>query len=120
MSAGCLGKSKVAQRESVPGIAAPEADHALTALTNPQTGSRSAPKGDTCKVKGEIGSPQTDIIGAAKRFQRDMMIRLGGMLLIAGAELLAAIRYLPPHPQPRRLPGTGTIACEGSRRRPRR
>ncbi len=45
-------------------------------------------------VRGEVASLRADV----RLLEQRMTVRLGGMMIVAVGILLAAIRYLPPHP----------------------
>ncbi len=49
-------------------------------------------------LKGDSATLRTEVVTAMELLQRDMTIRLGGMIIVAVGILLAAMRYLPPHP----------------------
>jgi hypothetical protein len=58
-------------------------------------------KEDIAGVKGEIGGLRHGIAiqhADMELLRRDLTIKAGGMMVIAVGILLAAIRYLPPHP----------------------
>jgi len=50
------------------------------------------------RLRADMASLEARLLGAIELLRRDMTIKLGGMLVIAVGVLLAAIRYLPPHP----------------------
>jgi hypothetical protein len=81
----------MAQRLQAAGFAAPQAAGAAEALAEALTGADLATKGDLASVR-------TDLLGAIELLRRDMTIKLGSMIFIAVGVLLAAMRYLPPHP----------------------
>ena len=78
---------RMAQRLQAAGFAAPQAAGAAEALT-----------GADLATKGDLASVRTDLLGAIELLRRDMTIKLGSMIFIAVGVLLAAMRYLPPHP----------------------
>ena len=49
-------------------------------------------------VRAEIAAVRAEFKAEIELLLRDMTIRLGSMLVIAVGIILAAIRYLPPHP----------------------
>ena len=59
-------------------------------------------KGDSASLRTELKSDsaslRTEVVAAIELLQRDMTIKLGGMIVIAVGVLLAAMRYMPPHP----------------------
>jgi hypothetical protein len=111
---------KMAQRLEAAGFAASQAAGASEALAEALTGADLATKGDIAGVKGEIAALRTELksdnaslkaelkgdnaslraelLGAMELLRRDMTIKLGGMIFIAVGVLLAAMRYMPPHP----------------------
>ncbi len=50
------------------------------------------------ELKGEIGSLRTELTGQIELLRRDLTIKLGGMIFVGVGVILAALRYLPPHP----------------------
>lgn len=78
---------KMAQRLEAAGFGIPQAAGAAEALAEALTGADLATKRDIA-----------DVMAAIELLQRDMTIKLGGMIIVAVGVLLAAIRYLPPHP----------------------
>ena len=82
---------KTAQRLEAAGFPGPQAADAAEALAEALVGADLAKKGD-------IASLRTEVLGAIELLRRDMTIKLGGLIIIAVGVLLAAIRYLPPHP----------------------
>jgi hypothetical protein len=100
---------KMAQRLEAAGFAAPQAAGASEALAEALTGADLATKSDIAGVKSEIaslrtelrseiGGLRTELKGDMELLRRDMTIKLGGMIFIAVGVLLAAMRYMPPHP----------------------
>jgi hypothetical protein len=111
---------KMAQRLEAAGFAAPQAAGASEALAEALTGADLATKGDIAGVKSDIASLRTELKseigglraelksdlvslrtelkGDTELLRRDMTIKLGGMIFIAVGVLLAAMRYMPPHP----------------------
>lgn len=50
------------------------------------------------EVKSELRLVETGLRAELKQIEQRMTIKLGAMLLALAGLLLAAIRYLPPHP----------------------
>ncbi len=50
------------------------------------------------ELKGDIATLSAEVMAAIELLRRDMTIRLGGMMVVAVGVLLAAMRYMPPHP----------------------
>jgi len=48
------------------------------------------------ELKAEIAALRTELTAEIELLRRDLTIRLGGMIVVAVAIILAAIRYLPP------------------------
>ncbi|HEY1260680.1 MAG TPA: hypothetical protein VGF34_15640 [Stellaceae bacterium] len=46
----------------------------------------------------EIAAVRTELRADIELLRRDITIRFGSMLVVAVGIILAAIRYLPPHP----------------------
>jgi len=78
---------RMAQRLEAAGFAAAQAAGAAEALT-----------GADLATKGDLASVRTDLLGAIELLRQDMTIKLGGMIFIAVGVVLAAMRYMPPHP----------------------
>ncbi len=55
-------------------------------------------KADIAKTKAELKADIADVRSDVKFLEQRMTIKLGGMMIIAVGILMAAIRYLPPHP----------------------
>ena len=93
---------KMAQRLEAAGFGRSQATGASEALAEALVGADLATKGDIAalrtELKGDIAALRTELVSAAELLRRDMTIKLGGMMIIATGILLAAIRYLPPHP----------------------
>jgi hypothetical protein len=89
---------KMAQRLEAAGFAAPQAAGASEALAEALTGADLATKSDIAGVRSEIASLRAELLGSMELLRRDMTIKLGGMIFIAVGVLLAAMRYMPPHP----------------------
>ena len=111
---------KMAQRLEAAGFTAPQAAGASEALAEAITGSDLATKSDLlatkseltaeiASVRTEIGTLRTEVrldmsatrnelLAAIELLRRDMTIKLGGMIFVAVGVLLAAMRYMPPHP----------------------
>lgn len=118
---------KMAQRLEAAGFTRPQADGAAEALAEALLGADLATKGDVAAVRADVGavrvevgavreevgtvevSLKAEIANAEARFEarlnaaiellrRDITIKFGSMLMVAVGVILAAIRYLPPHP----------------------
>jgi multidrug efflux pump subunit AcrA (membrane-fusion protein) len=50
------------------------------------------------ELKAEIAAVRAEPSGEIELLRRDLTIRLGSMMIVAVGVILAAIRYLPPHP----------------------
>jgi hypothetical protein len=85
----------MAQRLEAAGFAAPQAVGASEALAEAITGSGLATKSDLSR---EIAILRTEVLTAIELLRRDMPIKLGGMIFVAVGVLLAAMRYMRPHP----------------------
>jgi hypothetical protein len=100
---------KFARHLEASGLAASAAAGAAEALADALTGADLATRSDITGVKGEIAAlrtevkaelsaTRTEVFNAIELLRRDITIKFGSMLVIAVGILLAAIRYLPPHP----------------------
>lgn len=111
---------KMAQRLEDAGFSRTQAAGAAEALAEALLGANLANKADIGSVRADVGSVKTDvkadiesvrmeiaksetrmeerITTAIEMLRRDLTIKLGSMLIVAVGILLAAIRYLPPHP----------------------
>jgi hypothetical protein len=93
---------KMAQRLEAAGFAAPQAAGASEALAEAITGSDLATKSDLAaeiaSVRTELKATRNELLAAIELLRRDMTIKLGGMIFVAVGVLLAAMRYMPPHP----------------------
>ena len=107
---------RMAQRLEAAGFTAPQAAGASEALAEAITGSDLATKSDLLALKSEltaeivgvrveIASVRTELkatrhelLAAIELLRRDMTIKLGGMIFVEVGVLLAAMRYMPPHP----------------------
>jgi hypothetical protein len=49
-------------------------------------------------VTTELKATRNELLAAIELLRRDMTIKLGGMIFVAVGVLLAAMRYMPPHP----------------------
>ena len=99
---------KMAQRLEAAGFAAPQAAGASEALAEAITGSDLATKRGLqatkmnflpkyLSVRTESKATGNELLAAIELLQRDMTIKLGGMIFVAVGVLLAAMRYVPPH-----------------------
>jgi hypothetical protein len=82
-----FGTLKFARRQEDAGLSAPVAAGASEALAEALTGSELATKSDISALRHEM-----------ELLRRDLTIRLGSMMIVGVGVLLAAIRFLPPHP----------------------
>jgi hypothetical protein len=93
---------KMAQRLEAAGFVAPQVAGAPEALAEALTGADLATKSDIAslrtELKGDNTSLRTEVVAAIELPRRDVIIKLGGMIFVAVGALLAAMRYLPPHP----------------------
>jgi hypothetical protein len=100
---------KMAQRLETAGFSGPQAAGAAEALAEALVGADLATKGDlvalegrlrgdVTSVRGDLTSLEAKMLTAIELLRRDMTIKLGGLVFIAVGVLLAAMRYLPPHP----------------------
>jgi hypothetical protein len=55
-------------------------------------------KADIATVGTEMAAPRNELKAEIELLRRDVTIRPGSMLVVAVGILLAAMRYLPPHP----------------------
>ena len=109
MSAVPFDTLKFARHLEESGLAASAAAGAAEAFADALTGADLATKGDIAatrsdiaasktELKAEIAGVRTELLNAMELLRRDITIKFGGMMVIAVGVLLAAIRYLPPHP----------------------
>jgi hypothetical protein len=93
---------KMAQRLEAARFAAPQAAGAAEALAEAITGSDLATKSDLgaeiASVRTELKATRNELLAAIELLRRDMTIKLGGTIFVAVGLLLAAMRYMPPHP----------------------
>jgi len=116
MSAIPFDTLKFARHLEASGLTASAAAGAAEALADALTGADLATKGDLAAVgngvaiefaavrsefaavRSEIAAVKTELKNGIELLRRDITIKFGSMLVIAVGILLAAIRYLPPHP----------------------
>jgi hypothetical protein len=55
-------------------------------------------RADIAALRAEFKSDIAAVRAEIELLRRDLTIRLGGMMVVAVGIILAAIRYLPPHP----------------------
>ena len=55
-------------------------------------------RGEMGGLRGDMAALEARMLSAIELLRRDMTIKFGSMMIIAVGVLLAAIRYLPPHP----------------------
>ncbi|MEO5375586.1 MAG: CCDC90 family protein [Alphaproteobacteria bacterium] len=55
-------------------------------------------KAEIVAVRADLRQETTRLESIIELAKRDITIKLGGMLVVVTGVLLAAIRYLPPHP----------------------
>jgi hypothetical protein len=93
---------KMAQRLESAGFSGPQAAVAAEALAEALVGADLATKGDLNSLgnglRSDMATLEARMLGAIELLRRDMTTRFGGMMIVAVGVLLAAIRYLPPHP----------------------
>ncbi|MGD0431593.1 MAG: hypothetical protein ABSA58_10935 [Acetobacteraceae bacterium] len=104
---------KFARHLEESGLAASAAAGAAEALADALIGADLATKsdigslrtelqGDTtslrAELKGDIAALRAEVMNAIELLRRDITIKFGSMMVISVGILLAAIRYLPPHP----------------------
>lgn len=111
---------KMAQRLEAAGFSRPQAAGAAEALAEALSGADLATKGDLASLQTAVTSDiealraEMKSDSAAGRHEtksefallrrdmevmrRDMVIKLGAMMFVAVGVILAAMRYLPPHP----------------------
>jgi hypothetical protein len=93
---------KMAQRLESAGFSGPQAAGAAEALAEALVGADLATKGDLnilgTGLRGDMAALEARMLSAIELLRRDMTIKFGSMMIIAVGVLLAAIRYLPPHP----------------------
>jgi hypothetical protein len=89
---------KFARHQEASGLAAATAAGAAEALADALTGADLATKGDIAATRSEIAASKMEVMHGIELLRRDIAIKFGSMLVIAVGILLAAIRYLPPHP----------------------
>lgn len=82
---------KMAHRLEEAGFPARQAAGASEALAEALTGADLATRSDIATLRTELRSEM-------ELLRRDVTIKFGSMIVIAVGVLLAAIRYLPPHP----------------------
>ncbi len=92
-----------------PSVAAGAAEALADALTGADLATRTdiaalrtELKGDITtlrtELKGDITFLRTEVKNDIELLRRDIIIKFGSMMVISVGILLAAIRYLPPHP----------------------
>jgi hypothetical protein len=100
---------KMARRLEAAGFGAPQAAGASEAIAEAITGSNLATKSDFLATKSKIATEiagvrtelkatRNELLAAIELLRRDMTIKLGGMIFVAVGVLLAAMRYMAPHP----------------------
>jgi hypothetical protein len=82
---------KMAHRLEEAGFPARQAAGAAEALAEALVSADLATEGDLAGVEARLASTM-------ELLRRDVTIKFGSMIVIAVGVLLAAIRYLPPHP----------------------
>ena len=68
------------------------------ATTADITGLRTELKAEIAALRAELKAEIAALRAEIELLRRDLTIRLGSMMIIAVGIILAAIRYLPPHP----------------------
>lgn len=61
-------------------------------------GLRSELKADLASLRSELKADLASLRSDIEILRRDLVIKVGGMLVVSVGILLTAIRYLPPHP----------------------
>jgi hypothetical protein len=100
---------KMAHQLEEAGFPARQATGATEALVEALVGAGLATRSDILAVKselprleasirGEMAALRSELMAAMELLRRDMTINFGSMMVIGVGVLLAAIRYLPPHP----------------------
>jgi hypothetical protein len=62
------------------------------------TALRTELKTDIASLRTELTGMRTEVKSDLELLRRDLVIKVGSMLVISVGVLLTAIRYLPPHP----------------------
>ena len=93
---------KLARRLESAGFPPKQAGDTAEALADAMSGAELATKADLAalraELKADIAALRAELKADIELLQRDLTIRLGGMIVVAVGILLAAIRYLPnPH-----------------------
>ncbi len=70
----------------------------FAALRTEIAGVRAELRAEIAAVRAEIAALRAELKAEIELLRRDLTIRLGSMMIIAVGIILAAIRYLPPHP----------------------
>jgi hypothetical protein len=93
---------KMAHRLEDAGFPARQAAGASEALAEALVGADLATKSDMHSLesglRADMAALRAELMAAMELLRRDMTIKVGSMMVIAVGVLLAAIRYLPPHP----------------------
>lgn len=93
---------KMAHRLEEAGFPTRQAAGASEALAEALVGADLATKGDLRQLEGslraDMAALRAEIMAAMELLRRDVTIKIGSMMVVAVGVLLAAIRYLPPHP----------------------
>ncbi len=102
MAAVPFDTSKLARRLESAGFPPKQAGDTAEALAEAMSGAELATKADLAalraELKADIAALRAELKADIELLQRDLTIRLGGMIVVAVGILLAAIRYLPnPH-----------------------
>jgi len=82
---------KLARRLESAGFPSKQAGDTAEALAEAMSGAELATKADLATLRAELKAE-------IELLRRDLTIRLGGGIVVAVGFILAAIRYLPPHP----------------------
>jgi hypothetical protein len=92
---------KMAHRLEAAGFSGPQAAGAAEALAEALAGTDLATKSDLnsveSRLRSDLASLETKLLGAIELAPRDMTIKLGGIVVV-GVGILAALHYLPAHP----------------------
>jgi hypothetical protein len=93
---------KLARRLESAGFPPKQAGDTAEALAEAMSGAALATTADLDRVdtglRAEIAAVRAELKAEIELLRRDLTIRLGGMMVVAVGIILAAIRYLPPHP----------------------
>jgi hypothetical protein len=100
---------KTARKLEASGIWSAVAAGTAEALAEGMSGAELATKADIAGLRAELKADDASLraelkadIGALRKdmelMGRDIVIKLGGMIVVAVGVMVAALRYMPPHP----------------------